>query len=185
MVEYTEEQRQAWIAGLDKRFASAGVLIENQSGELLVVKTNYKSYWSLPGGIIDAGESPLEAAVREVREEIGLSIEVSELSLAMVASGRQRLDDCLSYQFVFRANITDARLRALTLQEAEIDESRFISRDEVLSAEHDYSWIIVQWAKDQYGYVNTEIVGVNGDHRENVIYRLPIFNSTKEGKWEN
>ncbi len=185
MVEYTEEQRQAWIAGLDKRFASAGVLIENQTGELLVVKANYKSYWSLPGGIIDAGESPLEAVVREVREEIGLSIEASELNLAMVASRRRQLDGCLSYQFVFRANVIDERLENLTLQASEIDDSRFVSRDEVLSAEHGYSWTIVQWAKKQYGYVDTEIVGMDDGLHENVIYCLPIFNSTKEGKWEN
>ncbi len=175
MVEYTEEQRQAWIAGLDKRFASAGVLVENQIGELLVVKANYKSYWSLPGGIIDAGESPLEAAVREVREEIGLSIEASELNLAMVASRRRQLDGCLSYQFVFRANLTDERLENLTLQASEIDDSRFVSRDEVLSAEHGYNWTIVQWAKKQYGYFETEIVEMSGSHHcENVAYRLPI-----------
>ena len=55
------------MASLDRRFSSAAVLIENEQGELLIVKAGYKDHWSLPGGIVDTGESPLEAAVREQR----------------------------------------------------------------------------------------------------------------------
>lgn len=172
MVEYTEAQQRQWIESLDKRFASAGVLIENQAGEILVVKANYKAYWSLPGGIIDAGESPVEAAIREVREEVGLIFDISELNLAMVAS--RRSEEWLSYQFIFRANITDERLHELTLQETEIDESRFVSREAVLSAGDNYSWTIVAWAKKHFGYVNTEMTGMNGNRRETVVCQVPI-----------
>ena len=172
MVEYTEEQRRAWIAHLDKRFASAGVLIENHKGELLAVKANYKAYWSLPGGIIDAGEAPVEAAVREVREEVGLSLNPSDLHLAMVAS--RQSEEWLSYQFVFRAHLADDQLRQLTLQEAEIDESRFVSRQTVLNNEDKYSWTIVAWAKKQFGYVNTKMTGINGARRETVVCHVPI-----------
>ena len=66
-MKFTDEERRAWLASLDSRFSSAAVLIENEQGELLIVKAGYKDHWSLPGGIVDAGESPLEAAVRESR----------------------------------------------------------------------------------------------------------------------
>ena len=33
-------------------------------------------YWSLPGGVIDEGESPVEAAVRETLEETGLEVAI-------------------------------------------------------------------------------------------------------------
>jgi 8-oxo-dGTP pyrophosphatase MutT (NUDIX family) len=39
---------------------------------LLLVKTSYRREWGLPGGSIHAGETPAEAAQREMDEEIGL-----------------------------------------------------------------------------------------------------------------
>ena len=44
----------------------------NVKGEVLVVNQNNNS-WSLPKGHIDPGESPLEAARREIEEESGVS----------------------------------------------------------------------------------------------------------------
>ena len=74
-------------------------LIENEQGELLIVKAGYKDHWSLPGGIVDAGESPLEAAVREVKEEVDIQVDPKDLKLAMVAS--RHSDEFLTHQFVF------------------------------------------------------------------------------------
>jgi 8-oxo-dGTP diphosphatase len=38
-----------------------------------------RSFWVLPGGAVEEGESPEEAAVREVREETGLAVELERL----------------------------------------------------------------------------------------------------------
>src|SRR3989344_3404718 len=53
----------------------AGALIFNDAGQLLLVKPHYKDYWSIPGGIIDKEESPRQACLREVEEEIGIKLE--------------------------------------------------------------------------------------------------------------
>jgi len=48
-----------------------------QDDRILFVKWRAKGrYWSLPGGIVEPGESVEEAAVREVREETGLEIRI-------------------------------------------------------------------------------------------------------------
>ena len=51
---------------------TAGGVVVNEKGEVLVVSQNGDS-WSLPKGHLDPGESALEAAIREIREESGLT----------------------------------------------------------------------------------------------------------------
>ncbi|HVO18414.1 MAG TPA: NUDIX hydrolase [Anaeromyxobacter sp.] len=48
-------------------------------GEILLVRNSYTRYHSLPGGYVRRRESPLEAARRELLEEVGLSLGSGEL----------------------------------------------------------------------------------------------------------
>ena len=50
---------------------SAGGLVMNLKGQVLVVNQNGNS-WSLPKGHLEAGETELQAAIREIQEETGL-----------------------------------------------------------------------------------------------------------------
>ena len=58
--------------------AAGGVL--RQDGKILLVRRNRYNDWSLPKGKLDAGETPLKAAVREVREETGYKVEVGKFA---------------------------------------------------------------------------------------------------------
>jgi 8-oxo-dGTP diphosphatase len=61
--------------------ASAGALIRDPAGRLLILKPTYKKGWTIPGGQIDAdGESPWQACRRETREECGLVVERGRLA---------------------------------------------------------------------------------------------------------
>jgi ADP-ribose pyrophosphatase YjhB (NUDIX family) len=54
-----------------------GAVIHDASGRLLLIRRGHaphRGLWSLPGGRIEAGESPDQAVVREVREETGLEV---------------------------------------------------------------------------------------------------------------
>jgi len=55
-----------------RKSKSAGGVVLNTRGEVLVVNQNNNS-WSLPKGIIDPGETALEAATREIYEESGIT----------------------------------------------------------------------------------------------------------------
>src|SRR5581483_8587882 len=54
--------------------AAAGLLYVDQEGRVLLVRPTYKPYWEIPGGEVEPGESPRDAARREVREELGCDV---------------------------------------------------------------------------------------------------------------
>lgn len=50
-------------------------IVERQDGKILFIKNTYgKGNWTLPGGQIEKGETPEEAAKREVLEEVGIKL---------------------------------------------------------------------------------------------------------------
>jgi 8-oxo-dGTP pyrophosphatase MutT (NUDIX family) len=56
------------------RALSCGVIVRRRVGELLLCHASGRGYWDLPKGVRDAGETPLAAALRELREETGLEL---------------------------------------------------------------------------------------------------------------
>ncbi|MGI5179523.1 NUDIX domain-containing protein [Dactylosporangium sp. CA-152071] len=70
---------EEWFSKLAAFHAVVSVLITDTDGRVLLVKPNYQDRWTLPGGYVDEGEAPHEAAVREVREELGLNLQVGAL----------------------------------------------------------------------------------------------------------
>lgn len=51
---------------------AAGALFRDQAGRILLVDPVYRDTWDLPGGVIEADESPNAACRREIAEEIGI-----------------------------------------------------------------------------------------------------------------
>lgn len=64
-----------FVYNLVFRVPRARVVVWNERGELLLVRNwGGKPQWGLPGGGVDRGETPLQAARRELYEEIGIRI---------------------------------------------------------------------------------------------------------------
>ncbi len=59
----------------------AAAVIVNHRKRILLEKLTYQEIhpWGLPGGNLNIGEEPEDAVVREVKEEIGLDVEVRKL----------------------------------------------------------------------------------------------------------
>lgn len=54
---------------------AVSAIVLNDAGEILLQRAAWSGGWSLVGGVMDPGEQPADAAVREVREETGLIVE--------------------------------------------------------------------------------------------------------------
>ncbi|SFS76095.1 8-oxo-dGTP diphosphatase [Paenibacillus sp. BC26] len=65
-----------------KRVDVASALIEDNSGNILIVKNKKGDsfYWGLPGGAVERGETLEQAVIREVKEETGFNIVVTGLN---------------------------------------------------------------------------------------------------------
>ena len=64
-----------------RRFVSVGAAVTENGACLATQRGSRMSFsrkWEFPGGKVEPGESPREALVREIREELGIDIEVGE-----------------------------------------------------------------------------------------------------------
>lgn len=176
-MKFTKEQRRQWLDSLEKRASSAAVIIEDELGRVLCLKSDYKTHWALPGGVIDAGESPIEAVIRETKEEINFDLDTEDLRPLMTAC---RKGDIISYQFIFLARIPSSRLSiaTMTLQDSEIQQARFFTKDEIRSGDYPLLWAVRAYAEGKSGYFETEIPEVYNGAKE-VIQRNKTYEQAR------
>ena len=74
-------------------------VIERADGAILLVRHSYRRRWGFPGGLLNRGETPVEAAHREAREEVGLAIALVGEPAVVVDPDARRVD------VVFRARL--------------------------------------------------------------------------------
>ncbi|MEW2354605.1 NUDIX hydrolase [Spirillospora sp. NPDC029432] len=98
--------------------AAAGVLFFSDRDRVMLVEPSYRDYREIPGGIIERGETPREAAAREVQEELGISPAIGRLLVADWAPEQPEGDKVL---FVFDGGtLTGDQLAAIELDPGEL-----------------------------------------------------------------
>ena len=115
-------------------------MLFDEGGEILLVRFVVRGmegefvFWALPGGEIEAGETEAEAAVREVREELGLELTVTgpvyRDSNQFFHQGE--MQDNVDFLFRAECGREEPRLMGVTADEREImKEIRWWSRAEI------------------------------------------------------
>jgi 8-oxo-dGTP diphosphatase len=104
-----------------------------KDGRVLLVRRGtapLKGHWTLPGGVLELGESLHEGVVREVREETGLTVEPLELIELLERIHRE--ESRIQFHYV----IADYLCRVIggeAKAASDADEARWLNRDEWLA----------------------------------------------------
>lgn len=105
-------------------------VVVERGGAILLVRRKYpprEGHWCLPAGFVEVGESPSESAVREVREETGLDVEIEGL-IDCWASDEDPRTPVVSFAFA-------ARVVGGTLEPGDdADEAAFFERGAIPEA---------------------------------------------------
>ena len=113
--------------------ASAGALVFDRAGRLLILKPTYKTGWMIPGGVMaDDGETPWDACRREVREECGIEVRSGRLACVDFRPGHPGHPGGIRFLFDC-GTADDAALAAVTVQPEEVAEYRLVPLEDALA----------------------------------------------------
>jgi 8-oxo-dGTP diphosphatase len=113
-----------------KRMAAAALFLNTQN-EILIVKPIYRERWLLPGGVVEARESPRQACMREVKQELGLEVAVGKLLCVDYKVQQGTREEGIEFVF-FGGMLTDEVVRRIQLQLDELDEFRFVGLEDAV-----------------------------------------------------
>jgi 8-oxo-dGTP pyrophosphatase MutT (NUDIX family) len=138
---------------LPRKRAISQVLIRDEDDRVLLCQLTYKQDWDLPGGVVEVGESPELAAIREVKEELGLDVSSNGLLLTDWLPPWGGWDDALCLVFdggVLSPNVDIVR------QEREIRAAEFCTIEQVHERAADFTARRIESALRSRGASYTE-----------------------------
>ena len=101
--------------------------------EIAIVSVKPKLRWQLPKGIVDAGESPQVAAVREVREEAGVETELIRLIETIEYWYRSvKYGKPVRYHKFVHFYLMEYKSGDVSQHDHEVEEARWVSFEEAL-----------------------------------------------------
>jgi ADP-ribose pyrophosphatase YjhB (NUDIX family) len=141
-----ERDPEAWNAYLAegnakqaRKRVSADAILRDAHGRILLVDPRYKPDWDLPGGMAEANEPPADAVRRELREELGLEIQIGDLLCVDWVSPHGPWDDLVS--FIFDGAVLDEdAIAGLRLTDNELGAFEFCDEGQVKERLRPYVW---------------------------------------------
>jgi 8-oxo-dGTP pyrophosphatase MutT (NUDIX family) len=144
--ELYERDPEAWNAYLAegnakqaRKRVSADAIVRDSSGRILLVDPSYKPDWDLPGGMAEANEPPADAVRRELREELGLDLQVGDLLCVDWVSPHGPWDDLLNFIFD-GGTLSEHNIEGLRLVDSELRTFEFCDEGQAKERLRPYVW---------------------------------------------
>lgn len=114
--------------------------IQNEQGEVLMAKEAVDGKWTIPGGWADVGYTASEVAVKEVKEETGLNVEVKRLLAVYDKKVHPHPPQPFYvYKIVFHCKVLDGEIAAahdiLDVNYFDLNQLPEISEDRILASQ--------------------------------------------------
>ncbi|MEU9095137.1 NUDIX domain-containing protein [Streptomyces sp. NPDC048428] len=125
---------------------AAGVLLFDEHDRVLLVDPTYKPGWEFPGGVVEAGEAPAQAGIREVAEEIGIHLERVP-GLLVIDWEAPEPPGYGGLRLLFDGGtLPDAVAEALVLPGSELRGWRFVTEEEAATMLPPTRYARLRWA---------------------------------------
>ncbi|MEU8761365.1 NUDIX domain-containing protein [Streptomyces sp. NPDC048659] len=125
---------------------AAGVLLFDEQDRFLLVDPTYKPGWEFPGGVVEPGEPPARAGMREVAEEIGLELDAVP-RLLLVDWERPQPPGYGGLRLLFDGGrLPAAEAGRLLLPGAELRAWRFVTEEEAADLLPPVRYRRLRWA---------------------------------------
>lgn len=101
--------------------AHRGALVAlHVDGKLLLIRNSYRRGWTLPGGGVEPGETSIQAAARELREELGLAVAIGGRPIVVTGAWESRPETVDIFDLTLSTEPT------LHVDDREVIEARFV-----------------------------------------------------------
>jgi len=128
---------------MSKVYPSVKAIITKGDKFLIIQQQlSHKTVWDLPGGKVEYGESPFDTLIREIQEEVGLSINIVR-SLGVFWFFRADNDQVVCSTFLCKPTDTTIDIDSNPAAE-NITEYRWVTKDEFLNDEYEVSHCSLQ-----------------------------------------
>lgn len=147
------------VLGKGEYVGAVTICIFNKEGKLLIQqraadKASWPGLWDISvGGAMTAGESPQVSAMREVQEELGLTVDLEGVRPSLVTT----FSNGFTYTFIVHM---DVKLEDLVLQKEEVQAADFADLPKVLKMIEDESfiWYRKSWVEYLFDVAEKEFI---------------------------
>lgn len=147
----TIERKEGEETSINEYILAVQCWIINKEGKILLTKRKadkkYGGMWEPTGGLVQVGESSLEGIIRELREEIGITINKNHIKLYKTNIEKGNVNVIRDIYLIK----DDILLESIKFNDGEVSDARYVSADDfknMIKSGFAFEWL--EWFYNEY-----------------------------------